>query len=257
MFTWRHLLWLAICIAGIVISVIVYRKKRPSLNKVLNIACAVCVFSEISKILSTIEMVPSTNGNLILPYIPNNHLPLHLCSIQILLIFFVRFTNNEKMRENVLAFMYPTCFIGAIMALAMPSIFTTSIPVEKAFVSLISYQFFIFHAMLIALAIIIAMCGEVKWEKKHIYTTLLIVFVMGFLSIYVNSLLAAPTYVDGKLVSVDFWPNFFFTYQNPIGLHLTEKWQWLLYLAIVCVLAVILVTLFFIPLLRKKDNQPR
>ena len=159
-----------------------------------------------------------------------------------------------KLRESVLAFMYPTCLLGAIMALAMPSIFTTSIPVEKAFVSMISYQFFIFHAMLIALALIIAMSGEVKWEKKHIKTTLLITFVLGFVSIYVNSILASPTYVDGKLVSVDFWPNFFFTYQNPIGLHLTEKWQWLLYLAIIACLTIVLVTICYLPLIRKKKD---
>lgn len=254
MFTWRHFVWLGICAAGIIISIVLYRKNRPSLNKVLNIACAICVYSEISKVISTIEMVPSSNGSMIHPYIPTNHLPLHLCSIQIILIFLVRFTSNMKLRESVLAFMYPTCLLGAIMALAMPSIFTTSIPVEKAFVSMISYQFFIFHAMLIALALIIAMSGEVKWEKKHIKTTLLITFVLGFVSIYVNSILASPTYVDGKLVSVDFWPNFFFTYQNPIGLHLTEKWQWLLYLAIIACLTIVLVTICYLPLIRKKKD---
>ncbi|MBO4358844.1 MAG: YwaF family protein [Erysipelotrichaceae bacterium] len=254
MFTWRHFVWLGICLAIIVTSVVLYRKKRPSLKDVLSICCGVCVYSEVTKVFSTIQMVPSSDGSIILPYIPTNHLPLHLCSIQILLIFFVRFTENKKMREKILAFMYPTCLIGAIMALAMPSIFTTSIPVEKAFTAPISYQFFIFHSMLIALGLIIAMSGEVRWEKKHIYSTLIIIAIAAFVSIYVNSLLASPTYVDGKLVSVDFWPNFFFTYNNPLGIRVTEKWQWLLYLAIISALAIVLVTLCYLPLLKKNKD---
>ena len=254
MFTWRHFLWLGICLFAIVFSIVLYKKKRPTLNQVLNIACAICVWSELSKVFSTIQMVPSSDGSMIFPYIPVNHLPLHLCSIQIILIFYVRFTSNMKMRENILAFMYPTCLFGAIMALAMPSIFTTSIPVEKAFTALISYEFFVYHAMLIALSIIIVLSKEVEWEKRHIYVTLIIVFLLSFLSIYVNSLLASPTYVDGKLISVDFWPNFFFTYNNPIGLKLTEKWQWLLYLLVISLLAIVLVVASYLPLI-KKDKK--
>ena len=254
MFTWRHFLWLGICLFIIAVSIVLYKKNKPSFNQVLNICCGVCIFSELSKVLSTIEMVPSTNGSIIFPYIPLNHLPLHLCSIQIILIFFVRFTNNMKMRENILAFMYPTCLFGAIMALAMPSIFSTSIPVEDAFKALISYQFFIYHTMLIVLSIIIVMSKEVIWEKKHILSTLIIVFLLSFLSIYINSMFASPTYVDGKLVSVDFWPNFFFTYNNPIGLKLTQKWQWLLYLLVIGLLAIILVVCSYLPLIKKSKK---
>ena len=254
MFTWRHFLWLGICILLIGLSIILYKKKKPSFTKVLNIACAICIFSEVSKVLSTIEMVPSSDGSIIFPYIPMNHLPLHLCSMQIILIFYVRFTTNYRMRENVLAYMYPTCLLGAIMALAMPSIFTTSVPVEKAFTSLLSYQFFIYHSMLIALSIIIVLSKEVKWEKKHIRSTLIIVFLLSFLSIYVNSIFASPTYVDGKLVSVDFWPNFFFTYNNPIGLKLTQKWQWLLYLLVIGLIAIVLVVACYLPLLKKNRD---
>ena len=254
MFTWRHFLWLGICLFIIAVSIILYKKNKPSFNQVLNICCAVCVFSELSKVLSTIEMVPSSDGSIIFPYIPLNHLPLHLCSIQIILIFFVRFTNNMKMRENILSFMYPTCLFGAIMALAMPSIFSTSIPVEDAFKALISYQFFIYHSMLIVLSIIIVMSKEVIWEKKHILSTLIIVFLLSFLSIYINSMFASPTYVDGKLVSVDFWPNFFFTYNNPIGLKLTQKWQWLLYLLVIALLAIILVVCSYLPLIKRSKK---
>lgn len=253
MFTIYHIIWLVICLLMIFLSLHFYKKYQPSLQEVLTIACIISVLSEIAKVISVIKMVPSTNGTIIYPYMELNHLPLHFCSIHILLIFYTRFTSNQKVRENVLAFMYPTCIIGAFLALMMPSIFTTSIEASKAFVSLISYQFFIYHSMLIALGIIIVKSKEIKWQKKHLINTLVMVFVLGFVSIYLNSLLASPTYVDGKLVSVDFWTNFFFTYQNPLNIKLTQIWQWYIYILIISALAIILISLFFYPLI-KKDN---
>ena len=254
MFTWRHFVWLAICAVIVFFSVSLFEKKSMSLQKFLNYCIAVCIGSELIKVFSTIKLVPSTNGTILHPYIPMNHIPLHLCSLQIILIFYVRFTGNRKMRENLLAFMYPSCIIGALAALAMPSIFSTTIPVEKAFVHPQAYQFFIYHSMLVALGICIVRSHEIKWEKKHLYATWLIMLVVGFVSLYVNSMLASPHYVDGVLQSVDFWPNFFFTYDNPLGIPMTELWHWWLYLVILIVLMFLLTTVFYYPLLKKKSR---
>ena len=201
-----------------------------------------------------IELVPSTNGELLLPYLPTNHLPLHFCSIQILFIIYCRFTKNEGMRETILNLMYPTCTVGAFLALAMPSIFQTSIRVEQAFTAPIAYQFFLFHSMGFALGIIIFRSREVSFTPKTMLRTMLIVFVLGLFSIYVNSILAVPTYVDGKLISVDFWTNFFFTIQNPLGIKLTAIWQWWLYLVIITVLSCLSVVICYIPVLRKRKD---
>ena len=258
MFTWRHLLWLAICIIFVICAVYSYIKKRPAFNTVLNSALIICAISEITKVLSTIEMVSSSDGSMIFPYIPTNHLPLHLCSIQILLIIFVRFTSNMKNKNVVLAFMYPTCLFGAVAALIMPSIFTTTIPIEKAFVSPISYQFFSFHAMLVALGIIIALSDEVKFTMKRFYSTVAMFFAIGFLSLYINSMLASPVYENGKLISVEFWPNFFFTYNNPLGITVTEKWQWILYLLIVSAIAILLTFIAYLPfIIRNRKTTDR
>ena len=154
-------------------------------------------------------------------------------------------TKSEERIENILAFMTPTCILGALFALALPSIFTTSISVEDAFKSLMSYQFFIYHSMLIALGIIIIMSGEIKWDKRHMYKSILMVYLMGAASIYLNSIFASPIYEDGNLVSVEFWTNFFFTYQNPLGIPLREKWQWGLYVLILIALVYILISMFY------------
>ena len=161
------------------------------------------------------------------------------------------FVENKKMRERILAFMYPSCIIGAIAALLMPSIFTTSISVNEAFTHPISYQFFIFHTMLIVLGINIGFSKEIKWEVKHIYSAILIAVLLGFISIYINSMLASPTYLNGELLYVDFWPNFMFTFDDPIGLNITTIEQWYLYLVVLILVVCVLVTLFFLPVIKR------
>ncbi len=255
MFTLRHLLWLVICAGLVFLIVHAYNKKRPGLDRVLTTALFIAVISEIVKMTGAIELVPSQNGELLLPYLPMNHFPLHFCSIQIILIAAARFMKNEKRRETLLAFMAPTCILGGIVALIMPSIFTTTISVEEAFTDPISYQFFIFHMMIIALGLIIVRSNQIDWSMKHFRDTTLIVYLFGFVSIYLNSMLASPTYVDGKLVRVDFWTNFYFTYQNPLGIQITQLWQWYLYLLILALVATLLLYLFHLPLIKRKEKQ--
>ena len=255
MFSWQHFVWLAICTVMIVISIISFRKKRPTLQQVLNCCCIICCLSEFTKVFSTLEMVSSADGSISFPYIPMNHLPLHLCSIQILFIFYVRFTENRKMRENLLSFMYPPRLLGALSALAMPSIFSTSITVDQAFTHPMAYQFFIFHSMLIALGIMIAMSGEIRWQWKHWFQCLIIITLAGFISLYVNSIFASPTYLNGQLQHVDFWPNFFFTYNNPLGIKVTTITQWYIYLLILAVVIVVLTFICFYPLVRRNRAE--
>lgn len=251
MFSWQHIVWLGICALMIAAMVAAAARKKPTLQQILTSACVISFLSELTKMISVIDLVPSSGGELLLPYLPMNHMPLHFCSIQILFIFYTRFTKNVQRRDAFLSFMYPTALCGAILALAMPSIFQTSITPDQAFTSLLSYQFFVFHSMLIALSILIVRSGEVEFSRKTMIRTMLIVIALGILSIYLNSLLASPTYDDGKLVSVEFMTNFFFTTQNPLGIRLTAIWQWWLYLIIIAVLACLAVFLCYVPLLRK------
>lgn len=251
MFSWQHIVWLGICALMVAAVVAAAARKKPTLQQILTSACVISFLSELTKMISVIDLVPSSGGELLLPYLPMNHMPLHFCSIQILFIFYTRFTKNVQRRDAFLSFMYPTALCGAILALAMPSIFQTSITPDQAFTSLLSYQFFVFHSMLIALSILIVRSGEVEFSRKTMIRTMLIVIALGILSIYLNSLLASPTYDDGKLVSVEFMTNFFFTTQNPLGIRLTAIWQWWLYLIIIAVLACLAVFLCYVPLLRK------
>ena len=255
MFTFRHLIWLAICVVMVTASVIYASKKKMTLTEVLTVACVISVLSEVVKVFSLTRMVYSADGTIVRPYIEMNNLPLHLCSLQILLIFYVRFTENRKLREQILAFMYPSSILGAFFALLLPSIFTNNISIEQAFTHPQAYQFFIYHSMLIFLGIMIARSDEIKWDKKYIKSSLIILYVLSFISFYLNSMFAAPVYAGGVLQSVEFWPNFMFTYNNPIGIRVTELWQWYLYLLILLILSSSLVTLLFLPLINKQKNK--
>ena len=151
--------------------------------------------------------------------------------------------------------MYPTCIAGGVGAIIFTSVFNENVSTSQAFTHPIAYQYFLFHSMLIILGITIIGSKEAKLERKHYKSTMIILVVLSFLSLYVNSLLATPIYKNGVLQSVDFVPNYFLTYQNPFGLKLTEKWQWILYILILTLLAFVVVGLMYIPVFKRNPKK--
>lgn len=253
MFTVSHFIWLAVCACIIAFFSVLIKKKDVSLDKVLTAACFVCIASELIKVFSTAIMVPSSDGSLVFPYLETNQLPLHMCSIQIIAIFYIKYSKNKKVRDLVMAVMYPSCLVGSILALLMPSIFTTTIKVSQAFTNPIAYQFFLYHSMLFILSLVLLKQGNIKAE--YFKKTLIILAVLVFCSIYVNSALAHPIYENGKLISVEHMPNFFFSVKAPINVLLTTKLQWLLYLITISGLGIGSTYLCYIPILRKKAKD--
>lgn len=254
MFSLQHILWLLISAVAVAVILIVYEKKKPPLKKVLNTVLIVSLISEFLKVFGFFALVPSSGSGTLTPYLPLNQLPLHLCSLQFFFILYARFTRREDRREYVLAFMYPTTILGAVPAMLLPNFFRTGVTPEQTFTSVIVYQFFVYHIMLVALGAIIARSGQIRWNKKHYGVTLALLFIMGFASFYLNSVFSSPTYVDGTLVSVDFSTNFFYSYQNPLGIPFTAIWQWYLYLIIMAALAALLIFLMYAPFLFRKKT---
>ena len=252
MFTVNHFIWLGICVVAETAALVWLYKHRPALKNVLSFACVLAIFSELVKTLSVLQIVPSTDGSTMHMYLELGHLPFHLCSIQILFIFYARFAAESKKKETLLAFMYPTCTAGAFLALMIPTIFGSSIDVSQAFTHPLAYQYFLYHVMLVMLGIYIPMSGEVKIRGKHFFTSLGILSGLAFFSIYLNSMFAVPTYVNGELVSVDYATNFFFTHETPIGIPLTEKSHWFLYLAVIFAIGIILLGAFYLPFYLKE-----
>ncbi|MBP5163071.1 MAG: YwaF family protein [Spirochaetales bacterium] len=265
MFSVQHIIWVVISIILIIVNVILMARKKPALKDVLTVCCIICAASEVIKVLSCIEMVPSSDGSIIYPYLQMQHLPLHLCSIQLFTIFYCRFGKGtiaeSKFKRFLLTFMYPTCTVGAVFAIALPSIFDTTITASQAFIHPIAYQLFIYHSMLITLGLYIPMSGEVRFSWSTYRSTMVTLSFLSLVGIYINSMMASPTYVDGKLVSVDYVTNFFFLYRTPIGVALNTKLAWFVYLLILIALAFGLIALMYLPLRRmaiwdKRTGRP-
>lgn len=254
MFTIYHIIWIIICAVIIGISLYYIHAKKISVKQILPACCVVCVVSEVLKVFSALKMVPSADGTMYYPYLELQHLPLHMCSLLIFVIFYCTYSTNTKFRTILLGFLYPAGLLGGIAAILLPSIFQTSIKPSEAFISPMAYQTFLYHTMLIVLAITILWDKESGLSFKNFKTTLLLAGVMCFVSLYLNSMFATAVYKDSVLQSVEYTTNFFFTYRTPIGLKLTTITQWYIYFGVLILVAVLLVFICYIPFLKRKKN---
>ncbi|MCR5089609.1 MAG: YwaF family protein [Oscillospiraceae bacterium] len=248
----NHYIWLGISFCVIVIGIRFLMKKRIPLRTVLSVCCILAVVSEYIKVFSSVEMLPllGVAGNY--PFLDIGHMPFHLCSIQIIFIFYVRFARPSRFRDAMLAFMYPTCAAGAFFALLMPNIFPSSIDISQAFTHPLAYQYFLWHCALIVMGVYIPLSGEVQLSLRRWVTSSVLISVMGFVSIYVNAACASVVYEAGKPASLNFATNFMFTMQTPIGIPLTEKWQWMLYYLTLQLLAILSILLLYLPFLQNR-----
>lgn len=247
MFSLEHIIWIIICVAIIGISIYFLTKYKVSLKNLLTVACILRVIGDMVKVFSTIEMVPNNMNGLMVPYLKLQYLPLHLCGLQVIFLFYARFTKNEKGRNAVLAFMYPTCMIGGFISLLIPSIFTDSISLSQAFTHPLAYQFFLYHTLLVIVGIYIPLSKQVKLNTKSYLATLLILFGTAYLAIYVNSMCAVPVFEGKNVVAVDYITDFFSLTYTPIGIPLKTIGDWYLYLVILMLIAIVLMGLFYIP----------
>ena len=94
MFTMNHIIWLAISFVLIITVIVWLYKNKPDMDKVLTWACIGAVLSEFTRAFSLMHLVPSADGATMTPFLELHNLPFHLCSVQVLLIFFtsIRFS---------------------------------------------------------------------------------------------------------------------------------------------------------------------
>ena len=245
----KHIIFLLITLILMGIAFGLIYGLKPSFKTVFTVACVLCVISEVTKTLSCMEFdwieTYNASGEVttkeLVPFISMAHVPLHLCSIQILFIFLVRFLKPSNARTVLVAFMFPTFIIGAALALALPS--------DLSFANPQSYQYFFYHGMLIVLGVYIMTQKEIIIQPKHYFTTLAILGALAFASIYTNSMLA---HYDYDIVTGDFdlqyITKFFFIMQSPLPsvFVFTEKWHWYLYIVVIVLIAFIFIALFFL-----------
>ena len=105
-FQTKHLIIVAISLALIV--GLFFLSKKLTFQSICKIMLFVGIVSETVKIFTYILINEDTHGGIL----PKSDLPFHLCSIQILFVVVLNFSQNEKLKRFLLSFMYPSCLIG-------------------------------------------------------------------------------------------------------------------------------------------------
>lgn len=236
MFSTNHLILLAISIIIIISMLVITNKLKLSFDSVLTIMVIVSIASELIKTFS--NFITNSNGN---TYLDIKDLPLHLCSLQIFFFFALKwFIKKESTKQTLLKFMFPTCLIGAIMALLIP---TEGVDFKVAQV----YQYFGFHSMLIFFAIYLISFKIITIDFKTIKINYLIFYILAFIMIWINSLLQAYN------------TNFFFVTNAPMENlpYLNTNNGYIVYFIHLLLLSFVLLAIIQLPfaIINKKKNK--
>jgi len=229
MFTLEHFIWLGISAVIFTAMFIIYKRFSLSYDTVLNIMLTVSILSEVTKILCNMQAAPHPDGGLILD--PGD-LPLHLCSIQIFLMFILKyFIKTDSAKEKMLGFMCPSMIIGAVMALLIPT-------VGVGFDVVQVYQYFIFHTFLIFFAVYILREKLVNWTPMAYVRNIGYLGGLALLCMWFNSALS------GVLPRV----NFMYLVRPPMKnlpiLNLDHGWA--VYFITLAAVALVLMGIFHI-----------
>ncbi|MBO4378754.1 MAG: hypothetical protein J5889_07320, partial [Clostridia bacterium] len=106
-----------------------------------------------------------------------------------------------------------------------------------------AWQYFLYHSMVVMLGLYLGFEYNGGVSLRFWKSTMIGLLLLDMPTFYLNSILSQAAYVNGEPVGILYRTNFFSSYVNPLGLVLTEKWQWLAYLGIRLALATALITL--------------
>ena len=171
----NHLVFLGVTIISIATLLILFLKK--DLSFWLKFMLYAGIISEIIKVVSYTVM----NEGLYNGYLPKTDLPFQLCSIQIIFILILNISKNEKLNRFILSFMLPTCLVGGLAAILLPTSSSRS-------VMIISCQYFLYHSILIAFSIYLLSSKQIEWTFDDYKNSLKFLLIMAFFAVYINSM---------------------------------------------------------------------
>lgn len=225
----NHLILAATCILLIIALSILVAKSKIKFSTLINIMLILWVCSETTKLVGNMEYLLSDGStieiikyqakegvSIVRAFYPRTQLPFHLCSIQPLFILVVKLSKNEKLKDTLLKFIFPTATLGAVIAILVGT-------VGGDFTDPHVYEYFFFHASLTIFAISIVTKKQITITLKSHLQTLLIIFLMFVGSIWLNSILS-----DTGAKSSGLYTNFFYSMKPPLEglpvLNLNNGW---------------------------------
>lgn len=144
-----HLMWLTAFVAAVVVCSIIYRRCDEKKRRVFRVVlAALIVADEIFK-----QVCLQIGGNFTV-----NYLPLHLCSINILLIAVHSFKPSKTL-DN---FLYTVCIPAAMMALLFPT--WTKLP----FLNFNHIHSFTVHILLALYPIVLIAGGDIRPDVRQL-----------------------------------------------------------------------------------------
>ena len=226
MFGMKHLIILAVSVVTMVLGTLAVRKWP--LQKLAKSLLGIGMVSELIKVFYYIIANETTHGGIL----PKTDLPFHLCSIQIIFIAVIAYSNSPRLKDLLLSFMLPSCLFGGIAALLIP---TTS-SLNGGWI--LSVQYFGYHIAISIFSLVLFAGDQFQRTVRHYVNCLKFLVVLMLFAIYINSIV-----YDG-VSNI----NFMYVASPPqSGLpFLTEKYGWAVYMAHYACLVAFCVTLCYI-----------
>ncbi|MBR4798905.1 MAG: YwaF family protein [Clostridia bacterium] len=240
MFGTKHIIIIAVCaVLGAVLCVLL---RKLELKKWYRLLMYVGIVSETIKVFYYVIANEKTYGG----YLPKTDLPFHLCSVQLIFIALLNFSGSEKLKRTVTAFMIPSCLVGGIAAILIPTSSSLGSPI-------LTFQYFTYHTVIVVYAVCLLLKSrELAWTVKDYAAALKMLAFIGFVAVYINSLaydVVEYTVENGeKTVEYVSRVNFMYVVDPPVsGLPFLNKDQgWLVYIIRLAITAVLAVTACFI-----------
>ena len=258
MFSTGHLLWIGISAILIGAGMFACLQRRPSEDHLLKLCLVIGVVSEAVKLFSVMRILPVVDiavkgaaldyipAGQYTPYLEMADLPLELCSLQIAFMAAMLRVKRPEWKSRLRALMYITGVIGGVLGIVLAEVTVDYSTVEEYFTSPRIWQFFLYHSMVVTLGLYMGFGPDSDVSLRRFKGTMGLLLALDVPTFYLNSVFSQPVYVAGKPEGIVYRTNFFSSYVNPLGLVLTQRWQWLAYLAVRLGLAAALVALLLL-----------
>jgi hypothetical protein len=219
------------------------------------------------KLLTTIEVVPMVNAVVVggqisyeqtgdfSPYLKPEHFPFELCSLQMLFMFLAIIVKDPMWKHRLHSIIYGTALAGGMLALLLSSIAPDFETAGEFLTSPFAWEFYIYHAMIVVLALYIGLDKECDLRFADFRFPAMILVFLDLLSFYMNSILSVPVFSGGEVKGLAYALNFFSSYDDPLGLTLATKSQYLLYLVVRYVVGTGFFVLMYVPLLKRGPSK--
>ncbi len=260
MFGVGHIVFIIISIILILCGTAVCFAKKPPVEKVLKTGFCLAAAMEVFKMLLSLKMVPVvepviTGGEFMYretgrysPYLMAEHLPFELCSLQIVFMFLAIVIKNETWKRRIYSVIYGTAIIGGTLAILLSSLAPEYDSAADFLLAPRAWEFFIYHVMIIVIALYLGFGKVCDIRFADCKWMIAAVALLDYASFYLNSMLSVPAYMNDRLIGLEYAVNFFSSYNNPLGIAVKEKWQYLIYLAIRISVAITVILLVYLPL---------